>query len=94
MQKDTCINFISIHFAPFISSSPLFPAHRLLFIADFFGLYTLGLLSLYPWVHLLPVVEAWAPLWLGGHVVGFMTFGGYLIATKADIMQRKVKPAA
>jgi hypothetical protein len=36
---------------------------------------TLGTcISLYPWYYLMPVVERFSPFWIGGHVLGFMSF--------------------
>lgn len=55
---------------------------------DLIVLYGLGTFSLFPWYYLLPIVEAWAPLWLGGHVLGFMFFGGYLMFTGSELLAR------
>eukprot|EP00163_Fabomonas_tropica_P001765 TRINITY_DN1130_c0_g1_i14.p1 TRINITY_DN1130_c0_g1~~TRINITY_DN1130_c0_g1_i14.p1 ORF type:complete len:385 (-),score=39.73 TRINITY_DN1130_c0_g1_i14:172-1326(-) len=44
-------------------------------------------MTLYPWYYLLPIIEQWAPLWLGGHIVGFMSFFFWLVYTNSDLMQ-------
>mmetsp|Transcript_50697 Transcript_50697/g.99308 ORF Transcript_50697/g.99308 Transcript_50697/m.99308 type:complete len:540 (-) Transcript_50697:163-1782(-) len=55
---------------------------------ELFTLYTMTILSTFhPWFYLLPMVERWAPLWLGGHVVGFMSFFTYLRLTDADVLK-------
>ena len=52
-----------------------------------FHLYTASLMSLYPWYYLLPMVERFSPLWIGGHVVGFGSFFTYLVLTDSDLMK-------
>eukprot|EP00808_Paulinella_micropora_P003750 g49388.t1 len=47
--------------------------------------------TILPWYYLLPVVEAWSPLWLGGHVVGFSLFFLYLIYSDADLIKSDEK---
>jgi hypothetical protein len=32
-------------------------------------------------------VDSWAPLWLGGHIVGFGSFFAYMWLTNADLMK-------
>ena len=43
--------------------------------------------TIYPAYYILPWVERWAPLWLGGHVVGFGSFFLYMVVTDADLMK-------
>ncbi|KYQ92180.1 hypothetical protein DLAC_07023 [Tieghemostelium lacteum] len=54
---------------------------------DKFILYFSGCLSLFPWYYLLPVVERFSPYWIGGHVLGFMSFFTYLAYTKSEIFK-------
>jgi hypothetical protein len=54
-------------------------------------LYSVTTFSLLPWLYLLPIVEAWAPYWLGGHVVGFTSFFSYLLVTESDKLPRPAK---
>jgi hypothetical protein len=56
-----------------------------------FGLYTGAFASLYPFYYILPAVDRWSPLWLGGHVVGFMLFSTYLYATDSDLFQTNLR---
>lgn len=59
--------------------------------AELATLYSVTTFSLLPWLYLLPIVEAWAPYWLGGHVVGFMSFFSYLLLTESDKLPRPSK---
>jgi len=46
-----------------------------------------GLYSLFPWYYILPVVERFSPYWIGGHVIGFMSFFSYLAYSDYDIFK-------
>eukprot|EP01112_Ceratiomyxa_fruticulosa_P010135 TRINITY_DN2672_c0_g7_i1.p1 TRINITY_DN2672_c0_g7~~TRINITY_DN2672_c0_g7_i1.p1 ORF type:complete len:540 (+),score=113.53 TRINITY_DN2672_c0_g7_i1:1463-3082(+) len=43
--------------------------------------------SLYPWYYLLPIVERFSPFWIGGHIVGFMSFFTYMYITENDMFK-------
>jgi len=47
--------------------------------------HTISCTTLLPLYYVLPIVEKFAPLWLGGHVLGFLSFFIYLRATSSDI---------
>ena len=56
--------------------------------SDVFRLYAATLMTtLYPAYYLLPWVDRWAPLWLGGHVLGFGSFFAFMVLTDADLMK-------
>ena len=44
-------------------------------------------MACYPGMLLLKVVEAYAPLWLGGHIVGFSSFFGWTLYTESDLLK-------
>ncbi|KAF2074281.1 hypothetical protein CYY_004414 [Polysphondylium violaceum] len=46
-----------------------------------------GLYSLFPWYYILPVVERFSPYWIGGHVIGFMSFFTYLAYSDYDLFK-------
>jgi len=49
---------------------------------------TLGTcMSLYPWCYLLPVVERFSPFWIGGHVLGFMSFFTWMVVSGNDLFK-------
>eukprot|EP01133_Synstelium_polycarpum_P003448 gene3449-3920_t len=50
-----------------------------------FILYFTGIYSMYPWYYILPKLEAYSPNWIGGHVLGFMSFFTWLVYTKNEI---------
>jgi len=53
-----------------------------------FQLYSsAAFLTVYPWSYLIPIVDRWSPLWLGGHVVGFASFFIYMIASDSDLLK-------
>eukprot|EP01132_Coremiostelium_polycephalum_P005294 gene5294-6592_t len=54
---------------------------------DKFMLFFFGTYSLYPMHYLLPVIERFSPYWIGGHVLGFMSFFSYLVYTENDIFK-------
>ncbi|KNC50895.1 uncharacterized protein AMSG_12043 [Thecamonas trahens ATCC 50062] len=49
--------------------------------------HTGSMLALYPLIFIMPAVDAWAPMWIGGHVVGFISFFTYLYVTDADLLK-------
>eukprot|EP00455_Lapot_gusevi_P053858 TRINITY_DN8498_c0_g1_i2.p1 TRINITY_DN8498_c0_g1~~TRINITY_DN8498_c0_g1_i2.p1 ORF type:complete len:159 (-),score=31.73 TRINITY_DN8498_c0_g1_i2:72-548(-) len=62
--------------------------HRADTETDIHRLYSSSLfLTLYPWYYLLPIVERYAPLWLGGHIVGFSSFFLYMLYTDSDLLK-------
>ncbi|KAN0025208.1 hypothetical protein ACTFIU_003467 [Dictyostelium citrinum] len=52
-----------------------------------FQFYFAGFYSLFPWYYILPVVERFSPYWIGGHVLGFMSFFSYLAYSEYDIFK-------
>ena len=52
-----------------------------------FYLYFAAALAMYPSGRLLQWVEKFAPLWLGGHVVGFGSFFTWTLYTESDLMK-------
>eukprot|EP01134_Creolimax_fragrantissima_P007666 CFRG7666T1 len=54
---------------------------------DVFALNSCSMMSLLPWYYILPKVEKFSPFWIGGHVVGFVSFFCYLLYTNADSLQ-------
>lgn len=56
-------------------------------IREKFGLYFGACLALYPASRLLTVVERFAPLWLGGHIVGFSSFFVWTLYTESDLLK-------
>lgn len=44
-------------------------------------------MTAYPWSYLLPILDRWSPLWLGGHVVGFASFFAYMIISDHDLLK-------
>jgi hypothetical protein len=52
-----------------------------------FGLYFSSCLALYPASRLLTWVERFAPLWLGGHVVGFGSFFLWMLWSESDLLK-------
>ena len=56
-------------------------------IGEKFGLYFGACLGAYPAQRLLSWVERFAPLWLGGHIVGFGSFFVYTLVTESDLLK-------
>eukprot|EP00123_Amoebidium_parasiticum_P020256 comp46115_c0_seq1/m.47568 comp46115_c0_seq1/g.47568 ORF comp46115_c0_seq1/g.47568 comp46115_c0_seq1/m.47568 type:complete len:494 (-) comp46115_c0_seq1:159-1640(-) len=54
---------------------------------DIFALNTGTAMTLLPWYYILPRVEAFSPYWIGGHVVGFVSFFVYLYFTRSDTLR-------
>jgi hypothetical protein len=52
-----------------------------------FGLYFAASVAMYPSGRLLQWVESFAPLWLGGHIVGFGSFLSYTLYTESDLLK-------
>lgn len=44
-------------------------------------------MALYPFVHIIPALDRWAPLWIGGHVLGFVSFFGWLYVSDNDLLK-------
>ncbi|KAG8469912.1 hypothetical protein KFE25_006367 [Diacronema lutheri] len=51
------------------------------------AMYSAAALLLYPGWRAMQVVEAVAPHWLGGHIVGFMSFFAWLRYTESDLLR-------
>ena len=56
-------------------------------IREKFALYFSACLGLYPASRLLTWVEKFAPLWLGGHIVGFGSFFAWTLYTESDLLK-------
>ena len=56
-------------------------------VEEKFRLYFALALALYPSGRLLQWVETFAPLWLGGHIVGFASFFTWTLYTESDLMR-------
>jgi len=56
-------------------------------IDEKFKLYFASCMVLYPAGRLLQIVERFAPLWLGGHIVGFVSFFVYTLYTESDLLK-------
>lgn len=56
-------------------------------VEDKFKLYFGACLALYPAQRLLAWVERFAPLWLGGHVVGFSSFFAWTLYSESDLLK-------
>jgi hypothetical protein len=55
---------------------------------DVFRLYAGTLFAtMWPASYIMPAVDRWAPLWLGGHVVGFSSFFIYSWLTGSDLLK-------
>ncbi|KNC82756.1 hypothetical protein SARC_04970 [Sphaeroforma arctica JP610] len=54
---------------------------------DIMVLNSSAMMTLIPWYFILPKVERFSPFWIGGHVVGFVSFFCYLLYTNADNLQ-------
>lgn len=52
-----------------------------------FVLYFAGCVALYPASRFFAWVEAFAPLWLGGHIVGFGSFFAWTLYTESDLLK-------
>ena len=52
-----------------------------------FALYFGGCVALYPAGRFFAWVEAFAPLWLGGHIVGFGSFFAWTLYTESDLLK-------
>jgi hypothetical protein len=52
-----------------------------------FLLYFAAALAMYPSGRLLQWVESFAPLWLGGHIVGFGSFFTWTLYTESDLLK-------
>ncbi|KAJ1639772.1 hypothetical protein T492DRAFT_934318 [Pavlovales sp. CCMP2436] len=59
--------------------------------AEKFAMYTCAALMLYPGWRVMVLVEAAAPYWLGGHIVGFMSFFAWLRYTESDLLRSDVQ---
>ena len=56
-------------------------------IKEKFGLYFTSCVALYPAARLLTIVERFAPLWLGGHIVGFCSFFVWTLYSESDLLK-------
>ena len=56
-------------------------------INEKFALYFGVCLGLYPAQRMLSMVERFAPLWLGGHIVGFASFFVWTLYTESDLLK-------
>ncbi len=56
-------------------------------VRDKFVLYSVSALCLYPGRFFFQWVERFAPLWLGGHVVGFSSFLIYTMWSESDLLK-------
>ena len=56
-------------------------------IEEKFALYFTSTLALYPSYRLLSWVERFAPLWLGGHIVGFGSFFAWTLYSESDLLK-------
>ena len=56
-------------------------------ISEKFWLYFTVCVGLYPAQRMLTMVEKFAPLWLGGHIVGFASFFVWTIYTESDLLK-------
>ena len=56
-------------------------------INEKFALYFAGCVALYPASRFFAWVEAFAPLWLGGHIVGFGSFFAWTLYTESDLLK-------
>ena len=55
---------------------------------EVFRLYSATMFAtVWPALYIMPAVDRYAPLWLGGHVVGFGSFFVYMLLTDADLMK-------
>ena len=52
-----------------------------------FAVYFALCAAMYPCGRLLQWVERFAPLWLGGHIVGFLSFFGWMLYSEADLLK-------
>lgn len=52
-----------------------------------FALYFGASMFLYPASRFFAMVEAFAPLWLGGHIVGFGSFFVWTLNTESDLLK-------
>ena len=52
-----------------------------------FMLYAGVAMMVFPCYRLMPIVEAWAPYWIGGHVLGFASFFTWMLATDNDMFK-------
>mmetsp|Transcript_53657 Transcript_53657/g.117000 ORF Transcript_53657/g.117000 Transcript_53657/m.117000 type:complete len:477 (-) Transcript_53657:717-2147(-) len=56
-------------------------------VAEKFNLYFASCMAIYPVGRLLQWVERFAPLWLGGHIVGFFSFFVWTLYTESDLLK-------
>jgi len=56
-------------------------------VMEKFKLYFTSSMALYPAGRLLQWVERFAPLWLGGHIVGFVSFFAWTLYTESDLLK-------
>lgn len=56
-------------------------------IEEKFALYFGACVALYPASRLLSWVERFAPLWLGGHIVGFVSFFAWTVYSESDLLK-------
>ena len=40
-----------------------------------------------PWIYLIPILDVYCPLWLGGHIVGFTSFFLQMYIQDADLLK-------
>ena len=52
-----------------------------------FAVYFTVCAAMYPCGRLLQWVERFAPLWLGGHIVGFLSFFGWMLYSESDLLK-------
>ena len=56
-------------------------------VQEKFYLYFAASMAMYPSGRLLQWVESFAPLWLGGHIVGFASFFTWTLYTESDLLK-------
>mmetsp|Transcript_54921 Transcript_54921/g.151139 ORF Transcript_54921/g.151139 Transcript_54921/m.151139 type:complete len:101 (-) Transcript_54921:245-547(-) len=56
-------------------------------INEKFVVYFTACAAMYPCGRLLQWVERFAPLWLGGHIVGFLSFFFWMLYTESDLLK-------
>jgi len=56
-------------------------------VEEKFMIYFGGCVALYPASRFFAMVEAFAPLWLGGHIVGFGSFFTWTLYTESDLLK-------
>ena len=56
-------------------------------VEEKFALYFSAMIAFYPARFALERLEAFAPLWLGGHIVGFLSFFAWTLYTESDLLK-------